>query len=294
MARVILSASLLLLGGTACSTPHAHAGGSAARAATVPTCAPEAAVPPGLALPGSIVLFGEMHGTNELPAMFGEAACLVARGGTPVTVALEVSRSEQASVDAYLDSTGDSAAETLLLGNPHWTREYQDGRSSRAMVDLLSRIRQLRQAGLGIEVFLFDVEPAGADHTRDSKMASHLSEYMRDHPKRAVLALAGNYHPRTAVGAPWDPAKKFMGWYLRQGGHRVASLDCDSPSGTMWACYSSVAAECGVKQLTRQEGDPLPPPGIHLLTAPSPKGYDGTFTVGSLTASPPAVAPAVH
>lgn len=294
MARVVLSASLLLLAGAACSTPHAHPGGSASGAATSPACAPEAVVPPGLALPGSFLLFGEYHGTKELPAMFGETACVVARGGTPVTVALEVSRSEQAGVNTYLGSPGDLAAEKLLLGNPHWTRTFQDGRSSRAMVDLLSRIRQLRQAGLGIEVFLFDVEAADAGPTSDAQMASHLSDYLRDHPERTLLVLVGNYHARTAVGAPWDPAKKFTGWYLRQAGHRVASLNFDAPTGTAWACYSSVAAECGVKQLNRQRSDPLLPPGIHLFTAPSPTGYDGTFTVGSLTTSLPSVAAAVH
>lgn len=295
MARVVLSASLLLLAGAACSTPHAHPGGSAAGAATVPTCAPEAAVPPGLALPGSIVLFGEFHGTRELPAMFGEAACHVAQRGVPVTVALEVERSEQANVDAYLGSTGDSAAESSLLGSPHWKLSMRDGRSSRAMVDLLTRLRQLRRAGLGIEVFLFaDYRGASAD----AQMANNLSDHRRDHPERALLALTGNYHARTAVGAPWDPGKKFMGWYLRQTGHRVASLNFHGPPGTAWACMvepgDSRQPACGVTQLNRKESDALLPPGIHLLTTPSPDGYDGTFSVGSLTASPPAVAAAVH
>jgi hypothetical protein len=227
--------------------------------------------------------------------MVGEAACHVAQSGTPVTLALEVERSEQANVDAYLGSIGDVAAERPLLGSPFWNTQMRDGRSSRAMVDLLSRIRQLRQAGLGIEVFLFAVY---IGTNPDAHMADNLSDYLRDHPGRAVLALTGDYHARTADGAPWDPAKRFMGGYLRQGGQRVVSLDYDGPPGTAWACMSKSdfksgsprEVECGVTQVNREGRDPMPPPGIHLLAAPSPTGYDGIFTVPSLTASTPAAA----
>ena len=159
------------------------------------------------------------------------------------------------------------------------------------MVDLLARVRRLRQAGSRIDVFLFDVEAAEGGPTRDLRMAGHLSEYLRGHPGRAVLVLSGNYHARVAVGAPWNPAQEFMGWHLAQRGEQVASLDWDGPPGSAWACFSAVAAECGPKkvELDRGAGAP-PPPGVHLFPARSPEGYDGKLTVGSLTASPPAVA----
>jgi hypothetical protein len=291
-ARPLALPSLLLVLAAACSTPRAESRAAAPAPGPAPGCAAEAAVPASLVRPGSLLLFGEFHGTRELPAMFGEAVCTVARSGAPVTVGLEISRSEQARVDEYLRSPGDPAAEQRLLGGPLWTATYQYGVSSRAMLDLLARLRQLRQAGLAVEVLLFDVDPGGDASTRDARMAERLSDHVRNHAERVVLALMGNYHARTAIGAPWNPEQKFLGWHLRQAGHRVASLDFDAPTGAAWACYNGVASECGPKDVVRAGAEgPVPSPGIHLFGSPSPKGYDGLFTVGSLTPSPPAVAP---
>src|SRR5262245_12936273 len=62
----------------------------AKRAATPEACAPDATLPSELSAPGSVVLFGELHGVKELPWFFGEVACSTARAGRPVAVGLEI------------------------------------------------------------------------------------------------------------------------------------------------------------------------------------------------------------
>jgi hypothetical protein len=238
----------------------------------------------------SVVLFGEVHGTAELPALFGELVCQVS-GNWPVLVGLEVYGSEQARVTAFLNSNGGSLDRAALLAGPFWTSKYQDGRRSEAMFELLERLRVLRRAGAAVEVALFDIEEGEYGPDRDERMARKLIEAMEAHKGKTLMALMGNLHPRKVVGAPWNPDARFLGWYLQSGGVRLKSFDFASPAGTAWVCMmkegSAREQVCGPSSWSESN----PPPsgtGISLFSEPSPKGFDGIFSVTKLTASPPA------
>jgi hypothetical protein len=234
-----------------------------------------------------VLLLGDWHGTVELPAFFAEAVCRAAAAGRPVVAALELPGAEQAQVDRFLATGDDVAAARLLLASAFWTRDHQDGRSSRAMASALGRLRQLRRAGLPVEVFLFDVEPAALGADRDERMATRLAGLVLARPTAVVLALVGNFHARTTIGAPWDPLARPMGWHLRQAGLWVKSLDCAGPAGTAWSCPSAAAAGCGTRPV-----DLGGPPGgtarLELFPAESRAGFAGRYLVPSLTGSPPA------
>lgn len=62
-----------------------------------------------------IVVLGEMHGTNEMPALFADAVCLTAQARS-VVVALEQPSVDQAAVDAFLASDGGDEAKRAFLG----------------------------------------------------------------------------------------------------------------------------------------------------------------------------------
>ena len=83
-----------------------HGGAGAARSAPAGECAQEAALPKKLLEPGSVLLFGETHGTEERPRFFGEDVCTTAASGLAVDVGIEIPRGELASVDAFLASPG--------------------------------------------------------------------------------------------------------------------------------------------------------------------------------------------
>lgn len=282
--RLALAAACALA--MACATSGGQARHDPPRGPASVACGAHAELHAGLRAPGTALLFGEIHGVEEFPAFFGEAVCGVARSGAEVTAALEIPGSQQEAVERFLASGGGKADMAALLASPFWSREYQDGRSSKAMAALLERLRGLRAAGLGVRVFLFDVEQAGQD--RDERMAERLSGSLRDHPRAVLMALTGNYHARTAPGAPWNPDWRPMGWYLRASGARVTSLDGAGPGGTAWVCMTAVAKECGARSVTA----PRPPgertdPRVELIAAPSPEGFSGYYVTASVTASPP-------
>jgi hypothetical protein len=267
--------------------------GCAARpepATSIVTCHDAGALPAPLLEAGNVLLFGEIHGSRELPALFGEAVCSAARAGLPVEVGLEHPRGEQASVDAFLASAGDSSDVGALLAAPFWSRTYQDGRSSRATVALLERLRRLSAAGLPVRVFLFDLDPGDDRTARDEKMAENLAAHVRERPEAIVLALTGEVHAWTSLGAPWNPAFRPMGWHLEQAGIRVRSLGRATPAGTVWICTSAATSDCGERETGATTALPSGrAEGIELLPEEAERGYIGLYGVPTLEASPPAV-----
>lgn len=260
-------------------------------AANLDACASGAGLPGDLAAPGGVILFGEIHGVKELPWFFGETVCSTAKAGVPVAVGLEIPESEQASVDAFLHSSGRPGDSERLLQGAFWTRQDQDGRASQARLDLLDRLRRLSASGLPIRVFLFDPIAYGSAAERDRGMASRIAGEARDHSDELVLALVGDVHAWTTKGSPWDKEFVPMGWYLKDSGVKFCSLGRSTPAGTAWTCKGSPMI-CG-------PGD-VPPflpladgqaGGIQLLDSPTTRGYEGVYAVSTLTASAPAAPP---
>ena len=89
------------------------------------------------------VILGEMHGSNELPAVFADAVCLTARD-RPVVVALEQTSADQPAIDAFMASDGGAEARRTFLGAQMWNAPMKDGRSSEAYFRLFETLRQMR------------------------------------------------------------------------------------------------------------------------------------------------------
>lgn len=85
--------------------------------------------------PGRVLLIGEVHGTNEHPALVGSITAAAVAQLCPVTVALDLPAGEQTRIDTFLDSDGTPADRAALTAGPFWNRPtaFADGRSSRAI-----------------------------------------------------------------------------------------------------------------------------------------------------------------
>lgn len=252
-------------------------------------------LPPAWRGAGRILLFGEMHGTRELPQAFGEVVCQAARTA-PVVVGLEHPGSEAGRLAAVVGAAGSPEATTAVLrASPYWTSKYQYGATSEAMMALLARLAALRSAGMPIEVFVFDVEQAAQGPDRDERMAANIARMARAHPGAQLLILTGNYHARTARGTPWDPSARFTAGFLRSAGFDVVGLDF-AGEGEAWACmapdHDAVAQVerqiCGPTRV-RSDRPPLAGGGFTVLEAPTSEGFAGLWGVRSLTPSPPAL-----
>lgn len=235
------------------------------------------------------VIVGELHGTAEAPATFADLVCAAA-ARKPVNVGVEVGKSFEAPLNAFLASDGGQAARQGFLTHPFWTQPFKDGRSSQAMLAMFDELRRLRQAGRDVRVFGFQPEsgrlPPGFDQSySELEMAQLLSRGAQAKPEALTLVLVGNLHAHKTGLESW-------GGGLPAAAHLspkdVISLLVTSSGGTAWNCQSRPGKPevmCGSHPTRGSE--PAGRRGVFL--EPQQEGaYDGVLSVGPVTASPPA------
>jgi len=227
-----------------------------------------------------LLVLGEHHGTVESPRAVVQALCAASASGRRAWLALEFPRDEQQRLESFL-ATGDEAA---LLEGPFWRRDYQDGRSSQAMLGLLGQVRRLRLAGREVRVLAVDAPPQAdaGDKERDEYMAEHIAEVRARAPAEPMVFLVGNVHATRRLIIPRSAV-----WRLVKRGVVLKTLTLEAREGTAWQC----GATCGV---TTMRGPDLGPEPRLLETERATKGgYDGVWYLVTATASPPAWAPAL-
>lgn len=232
------------------------------------------------AVPGApdapLLLFGEMHGSQEAPALIHGVACAVSEAGE-VAVGLEMPSHDQPLLDAFMASAGVEDDLRKLMASDFWQRG-RDGRSSAAMLRLIGDLRALKQADRPVSLFAFDDQP-GTKLERNVAIANGLRRFHGAHPHARIIALMGNVHAMQAsmwVGdATLTPSGKLLADL-----HPVSVL-VSYPAGTIWACMPA----CGVQTLTAARSEAAP--GFH--DGASMGGYSRTYRLASITASPPAV-----
>jgi len=249
-----------------------------------------ASIPGQETLAAPIVLLGETHGTTEIPAFFGQMACHAAeqRREQTILVGLEIPRSAQAAIDAFLGSDGGSQARKAVLEPKFWQREYQDGRSSKAMLDLLDELYRFRASGLKLVVRGIDLPEGESADQRDARMAEAIAGAVETVRPAQTLVLVGDVHSRMLKGYPWDPAADYlpMGAHMRAKYDEAIGLHVRSAGGTAWMC--SMAAECGAHEFPSREITGETPRIALNPEALEKTGWSGTLFIGKITASPPA------
>lgn len=240
---------------------------------------------------GLTLLVGEQLGSREAPAVVGELVCQVAEAGLPVALGLSIPRTEQERVDRYLASAGAPSDQDALLEGRFWQRPYQDGRSSRAIMDLIDRVRAMRMAGLSVTLLAYDTDLAGGSK-RDGLQAAFWNQRREAQRAEVQVILAGNTHTRTVAGAPWDQDFTPMAHLLKSP--RLVVLELSYAQGTRWGCDLDRDGKlrCGLIGSTpsgRAAALPGLSPSITSFETPTPEGSHGMLYVGALTPSFPAI-----
>ena len=93
-----------------------------------------------------MIMFGEIHGTNEVPALVSAVARELAEEGERILVALEILDLLNGDLAEFV--AGKTEVDEFLAGELFWSRDPQDGRSSHAMLQLIQDIRGYRNRGL--------------------------------------------------------------------------------------------------------------------------------------------------
>lgn len=243
--------------------------------------------------PGLTLLVGEQLGSQQAPAVMGDMVCEAAASGLSVALGLSLPQQEQARLEAYLVSPGAPADQDALLRGDFWLKPYQDGRGSRAVLDLVDRVRSLRASGLPVSLVAFDTETSNGSE-RDLRMADTLLAHREKHRDEVLLVLAGNVHVRPRTGVAWDERFTPMAWHLARADRQLLALDLSYAPGSRWGCDlgHEGTLRCGILGATPAPGVAAAPgmsPNIHLFEAPNEEGFHGLLYVGALSASLPAV-----
>ncbi len=223
-----------------------------------------------------VIWFGEMHGTREAPQLFLGLVKLVSSHETaPPVVALEIPTTAQRAIDRYLVS-GDEAA---LRSCAFFKSEVKDGRSSKALVELLSQLRTEKKAA----VLCFEPDLAKSPQERDTVMAQNLQKCAKKFPNSKLIVLSGNIHAQIVEGTSWDPAYRPAAFELSKKLSSIVSFNLVYETGTMWALTDSGFGEQKVK------GAHWNGTAAHYINLYSQRtrGYDGTIFTRTLTGSPP-------
>jgi hypothetical protein len=242
--------------------------------------------------PGLTLLIGEQLGSNEVPAMVGHLVCQAASTGLTVVLGLSLPATEQPKVEAYLASPGGPADQDTLLEGRFWTRPYQDGRSSRAVMDLIDRARSLRAAGLRVTVVAYDTDTASGSE-RDRAQAGVWLKRRQEQPHEVHIVLAGNTHTRVQKGTPWDRDFTPMAHLMKED-RSLFVLETSYAQGRRWGCDLNRESKlvCGVVGATPEARVAAPAglsPSIRILETPASEGFQGLLYVGQLTPSVPAI-----
>ena len=213
-------------------------------------------------------IVGERHGTAEIPALFGDLACVASATG-PLIVGLEMATAHQLALDAYLSSDGSPGAQAVWRSAKHWS--LRDGRGSAAMWSMIERMRQLKQQGRDLSAIAF-MHQSDTPEGREQAMAEAWRAALKERGDARLLILIGSVHAEVEPIGNSVPAASFIPKELRLTLSYVpwGDLRC-SPDG----CPAVSAA--GTPRILRRA-----PPGW------SWPRYDAYYTVGRpFSPSPP-------
>ena len=241
-----------------------------------PTCVPMGLLPDAMLAEGHVVVLGEFHGIQQSQRAVEDVLCQALLLSREVVLALEIPEEETERLDAFLAGGG---REELLTGD-FWRRDYQDGRSSQAMFELIERVRAMQTAGRSVSVVLMDSVSPGAD--RDNFMAGRVMIAHKRSPQAVVVVLVGNIHARAKLSLPRSMAHR-----LKKAGVPLHTVRLEYGEGTAWACDIGGGETCGEHHLpSREKGPPRP---FEAEEDPSASGFEGRLYLGPMEASPPAV-----
>jgi hypothetical protein len=259
-----------------------------------PPISPACAAIPGIDIvlnrPERYLVFGEIHGTAEAPAMFAEIACSAASRG-PVVVGLEWPDKRQQAIDTFMASDGGPAAQAALLAS-RGPIGLEDGRNSVAVYSMIERLREMKAKGAGIRIVAFVAavkgDPSGSQSPYDKGLADTLVAGAGQ--AKRVLVLVGNLHSRRddiPANANY-PGLRPMAADLPE--QETLSFNLRYLEGEAWNCQPRAGATASDTECSDHPMPASADPGeIGIRILPQRHDHhDGTWMIGRPTGSPPA------
>lgn len=231
----------------------------------------------------SFFVLGETHGTNESPAVTLELICHLRSQYQRIFVGLEIPM-EEAKVLGLAGSVPDQQLIADLQSSYFWSRDFQDGRSSQAMISLLKALNDMKK-NVSLFAFASSEEQAEKGLTRVAAMTENTKTALYDYSKTdAVVILTGNYHAQkrndnTNVSFAQELTKEFT----------VTSVKLSHEKGKAWNCYpgKEKSIVCGERQLQDNRIQKTEVSKTTPLFHSVQSGFDGEIVLKNVTASFP-------
>jgi hypothetical protein len=234
-------------------------------------CAPVEGV--DQALTAKIVVFGEYHGTVEIPELFGDAVCIAVERypNEKLLVALELPN----VFNRYFQLTreGDAALALEQAKRDAFWNEMADGRHSSSMLSLVLRLMSMAQSRPD-HIQLIAVERQKID----SEGALFLAENIRTSLPDRTIVLIGNAHAMKRRLS--EKAGTSFVQNLAESKKSIISLTIIAKSGSAWVCLS----KCEARQVLPTD---LGTKRKVIVGYESENGvFDGVFYLPHLSVSP--------
>lgn len=186
-----------------------------------------------------IVVFGEYHGTVEIPEFFQDVVCntAVSFPQEKLLIALEMPDAFNTYFERNKSGNGTEAVESLKKDD-FWNG-MRDGRHSASMLGLVVNLMSMARSGPG------NIELVAVKNSKiDSAGALFLSDRIQTSQPDRTLVLIGNAHAmknRVADSAGPSMAKlgKSFADNLAERHKGVVSLDIMAASGKFWGCWQT-------------------------------------------------------
>lgn len=139
----------------------------------------------------SILIFGEVHGTNESPAFIQDVICSFIQRNIPIKIGLEADIPTTSDLDEALEDGYDRDSDLNTDGL--WS--IHDGRSSEAIARLLEVVGGWKVEGKAVSVFPFEPRLTGGvnEVARAKGMAEAIDEAALDY-EGAIIVITGINH----------------------------------------------------------------------------------------------------
>jgi hypothetical protein len=263
-----------------------------------------------------LVMFGELHGTKEMPAYTAAVIAQAAKKFQNVYVGLEFPVEVQKNIDRYM-ANGDIRAlkETKFFTDPY----FHSGRGSEAMIAMLNDLRKIPN----VHIFCFDGQGSKRE-ARDTAMARRILSVIDDlnSPKMAkalqadrdnealapirnrriidplIIVHTGNVHSRLTPGYGSKPNAPTMGSEMIRlsggalNGENVMSILYRFEKGTAWNCQVDEhrQIDCGTRVIQEPEdtyNNSNDDGRYFLIERELSDGHNYTMFIRDISASPP-------
>ncbi len=235
-----------------------------------------------------LTLLGETHGTEQMPRVALALFCQTLSPDRLSVFGIEAIQEDMQEMQRYLASAGRDEDRRQLLALGFWQRG-RDGRSSRAVFELIEALRVLRASGARVVIDSFysassrrlTADERPSQRANALRAAAHVASRLYAHPGAHHTLLLGSLHAgrsdpetRALVG---DPDYRSAGDWLSLW-MPTRLVEVTHQGGQAWICLMGKegAPDCGVKPIAA------------ATAARRSQAFDHAVEVGALTASVPA------